>query len=187
MTFLEAVQCVAILSMNYPDTMKGMPDDERNAYIHNWHSFFQNDTQEEVLAAIRRIIASGTERFAPNIGMIREQIRKNREPAGTDMTEMEAWSLVKRALRNGSYGYRDEYAKLPPIIQRCLGSENTIREWAAQDVTELDTVTASNFMRSYRYRMQNEHEWDRLPEAMRDAIGRLSGNIFRPLELEGDE
>lgn len=186
MTFREAVECVAILSMNYPDTMKGISDDERNVYIYNWHSFFQDDTQEEVLTAIRRIIASGTERFMPNIGMIREQMRKNREPAGAAMTEMEAWALVKQALKNGSYGYHEEYAKLPPTIQRCLGSENTIREWAAQDVTELDTVTASNFMRSYRYRTQNEQEWERLPEAMRDEIGRIGTNIFRPLELEED-
>ena len=184
MTYLEAVQLVAILSMNYPDTMKGMPDDERNAYIHNWHSFFKDDSQQEVLQAITHIIATSTERFAPNIGMIREQMRKNREPAGTAMTEMEAWALVKQALKNGSYGYHEEYAKLPPIIQRCLGSENTLREWAALDVTELDTVNASNFMRSYRYRTQNEQEWERLPEAMREEIGRIGTNIFRPLELE---
>lgn len=187
MTIEEAVQIIAIIRMNYPDTMQGMSDDEKIAYAKNWHFFFKDDRAQDVLAAVQTIISTSQERFAPNIGMIREQMRKNREPAGAAMTEMEAWSLVKNALRNGSYGYREEYAKLPPIIQRCLGSENTIREWAAQDVTELDTVTASNFMRSYRYRMQNEQEWDRLPEAMREDIGRIGGNIFRPLELEGDE
>lgn len=187
MTLKEAGKIVGLLLFNYPDTLRDTSDEAFATYVRNWHSFFVEDRAEEVLAAVQSIIASSQERFAPNIGMIREQMRKNREPAGAAMTEMEAWSRVKQALKNGSYGYHEEYAKLPPIIQRCLGSENTIREWAAQDVTELDTVTASNFMRSYRYRMQNEQEWERLPEAMREDIGRIGGNIFRPLELEGDE
>ena len=183
MTIEEAVQIIAIIRMNYPDTMQGMSDDEKIAYAKNWHFFFKDDRAQDVLAAVQTIISTSQERFAPNIGMIREQMRKNRTPQG-GMSEQEAWSLVKNALRNGSYGYHEEFAKLPPIIQRCLGSENTIREWAAQDVAELDTVTASNFMRSYRYRTQNEQEWERLPEAMRDEIGRIGTNIFRPLELE---
>lgn len=187
MTKEEAGKIVGVLMFNYPDTLRDKSDEALTSYVENWHFFFRDDSYAEVMGAVQNIIASSQERFAPKIGMIREQMRKNREPAGAAMTEMEAWSLVKNALRNGSYGYREEYAKLPPIIQRCLGSENTIREWAAQDVTELDTVTASNFMRSYRYRMQNEQEWERLPEAMREDIGRLSGHIFRPLELEGDE
>ena len=186
MTIEEAVKIIAIIRMNYPDTMQGMSDDEKIAYAKNWHFFFKDDRAQDVLSAVQAIISTSQERFAPNIGMIREQMRKNREPAGAAMTEMEAWALVKQALKNGSYGYHEEYAKLPPTIQRCLGSENTIRELAAQDVTELDTVTASNFMRSYRYRTQNEQEWERMPEAMRDELGRIGTNIFRPLELEED-
>lgn len=172
MTLEEAAGILSIIFMNYPDTIRGFTKEERKAYAKNWHSFFVEDSAEEVLAAVQSIIASSQERFAPNIGMIREQMRRLRTPKG-GLSEQEAWELVKRALRNGSYGYREEYAKLPPIIQRCLGSENTIREWAAQDVTELDTVTASNFMRSYRAIKSAAEENDRMSPGQREALERI--------------
>lgn len=120
----------------------------------------------------------------PNVGQIREQMRKMAEPAG--MTEIEAWGLVKNALRNGSYGYAEEYAKLPPLVRRCVGSATQIREWAQMDSSEVDSVVASNFQRSYRAVSKQEADWQRLPEGFRQEMERLTGQIFRPM-LEGGQ
>lgn len=169
MTLNEATRIIAIICMNYPDTQRGMTDDERKTYAKNWHFFFKDDSYAEVLAAVQKIISSSQERFAPNIGMIREQMRKNREPKG-GLSEQEAWELVKRALRNGLYGYKEEFAKLPPTVQRCVGSENMIREWAAMESETLDSVVASNFMRSFRAIRQSAEEDARTPAAIREQL-----------------
>lgn len=169
MTQKEAAKIVDVLMFNYPDTLRNNSEEALVTYIENWHFFFKDDSYAEVLAAVQKIISSSQERFAPNIGMIREQMRKNREPKG-GLSEQEAWELVKRALRNGLYGYKEEFAKLPPTVQRCVGSENMIREWAAMESETLDSVVASNFMRSFRAIRQNAEEEARTPAAMREQL-----------------
>lgn len=172
MTKVEAAKIVGIILFNYPNTLRDVSDEAYITYIENWHSFFVEDRAEEVLAAVQSIIASSQDRFAPNIGMIREQMRKLRTPKG-GLSEQEAWELVKRALRNGSYGYREEFAKLPPTVQRCVGSENMIREWAAMETETLDSVVASNFMRSYRAIKSAAEENDRMSPGQREALERI--------------
>lgn len=169
MTQKEAAKIVDVLMFNYPDTLRNNSEEALVTYIENWHFFFKDDSYAEVLAAVQKIISSSQERFAPNIGMIREQMRKNREPKG-GLSEQEAWELVKRALRNGFYGYKEEFAKLPPTVQRCVGSENMIREWAVMESETLDSVVASNFMRSFRAIRQSAEEEARTPAAMREQL-----------------
>lgn len=169
MTKEEAGKIVGVIMFNYPDTLRDKSDEALKSYVENWHFFFKDDSYAEVLAAVQKIISSSQERFAPNIGMIREQMRKNREPKG-GLSEQEAWELVKRALRNGLYGYKEEFAKLPPTVQRCVGSENMIREWAAMESETLDSVVASNFMRSFRAIRQSAEEDARTPDAIREQL-----------------
>lgn len=182
MTLREATTIVGLLQFNYPDTMKDMTDEAYKVFVRNWHSFFVDDSFELVKAAVQAIIASSQERFMPNVGQIREQMRKMTAPAG--MSEAEAWGLVKNALRNGSYGYTEEYAKLPKLVQRCVGSATQIWEWAQMDADQVDSVVASNFQRSYRAVAKQEEEYQRLPEGFRQEMGKLTGQIFKPM-LEG--
>lgn len=177
MTLNEAKNIVGLLMFNYPDTLRENSDDALVTYIENWHFFFKDDSYAEVMQAVQKIISSSQERFAPNIGMIREQMRKNRTPQG-GMSEQEAWGLVKQALRNGSYGYKEEFAKLPPVVQRCVGSENMIREWAAMESETLDSVVASNFMRSYRAIRQSAEEEARTPESIRQQLEAFRENFL---------
>ena len=181
MTKKETAQIMAVLQANYPDTFKDKSEDMRNATVNLWHSVFERDPYPVVQAAVMAYIQTSTERFMPNVGMIREQIRKLTEPHG--MSEAEAWGLVKNALRNGLYGYHEEYEKLPPVVQRCVGSENTLREWAMMDGDSLDSVVASNFMRSFRAISKTEAEWAKLPPGFRDEMKKLSGQIFGRLEI----
>ena len=180
MTQIEAAKTVGLLQFNYPENFKSYTNDALEAYIRMWHSFFEEDPYDLVAAAVKAYIASSTERFMPNIGMIREQMRKLTQPQG--MSENEAWSLVMAALRNSAYGYREEYAKLPVAVRRAVGNENTLREWATIPTEALNTVVASNFMRSYRAIQKREEEWAKLPQAYRDEMQRLSGQIFERLE-----
>lgn len=183
MTKAETAKLLAVLQLNYPENFRGKSDAVIDAMVNLWHSVFERDSYQLVQAAVMAYIQTSTDRFMPNVGLIREQIRKLTAPDG--MSEAEAWGLVKNALRNGLYGYHEEYAKLPSVVQRCLGSENTIREWAMMGTDELDSVVASNFQRSFRAISKSEEEWAKLPPGYRDEMRKLSGQIFGRLELEG--
>lgn len=185
MTKEEAAKIVGIILFNYPDTLRDVSDEAYITYVENWHFFFKDDSYEEVMQAVQKIISSSQERFAPNIGMIREQMRKNREPKG-GLSEQEAWELVKRALRNGLYGYKEEFAKLPPTVQRCVGSENMIREWAEMESETLDSVVASNFMRSFRAIRQSAEEDARTPAAIREQLEAFRDKALLSIEAPSE-
>ena len=185
MTLEEAAKIVGILEFNYPDTRRHQSDEAYITYIRNWHSFFEHDRFELVEAAVRAYIATSTERFMPNVGQIKEQIRKLTSPE--DMSEGEAWALISKATSNGLYGYKEEYAKLPPVLQRVVGRPEQLREWAMMDTETLQSVVASNVQRSFRAISRSEAEWQKLPPGYREHMQRLSGQIFGRLELEGGD
>ena len=185
MTLEEAAKIVGILEFNYPDTRRHQSDEAYITYIRNWHSFFEHDRFELVEAAVRAYIATSTERFMPNVGQIKEQIRKLTAPE--QMSEAEAWTRIKKALSNGYYGAEEEYAKLPPVLQRLVGSPSRLREWAQMDADTVESVIGSNIQRSYRAISAQEAEWQKLPPGYREHMQRLSGQIFGRLELEGGD
>ena len=184
MTKKETAEIIAVLQTNYPENFREKSDTVLDAMVNLWHSVFQRDPYPVVQAAVMSYMQTSTDRFMPNVGIIREQIRKITEPVG--MSEAEAWSLVKNALRNGLYGFREEYAKLPPMIQRCVGTENTLREWAGIDLAMLDSVIASNFQRSYRAIARSENEWAKLPPGFRGEVQKMAVQMFGALD-EGPE
>ena len=185
MTLKDTRDVFAVLQANYPDTFMGLSDDAKMTTLKLWQRMFEQEPKALVMAAVESHIRSSTDRFMPNIGMIREEIRKlTAEP---EMTGQEAWALVARALRNSGYGYREEYAKLPPVIQRAVGSANQLHEWALMDAEEVQTVVSSNFQRSYRAIAENQKEIDKLPAGYREQIRELAGGFLKPLALEEGE
>ena len=185
MTKKETALILAGLQVNYPENFRGKSEEVMDATVELWSKDFSDDPYPVVQTAIISYIQSSTDRFMPNIGMIREEIRKlTAEP---EMTGQEAWALVARALRNSGYGYREEYAKLPPVIQRAVGSANQLHEWALMDAEEVQTVVSSNFQRSYRAIAENQKEIDKLPAGYREQIRELAGGFLKPLALEEGE
>ncbi len=111
-----------------------------------------------------------TSKYPPTIADIREQYRILTQP--NEMTGMEAWSLVSKAIRNGIYGYEDEFARFPDLVQKAVGSPEQLYIWAT-DEDYNEGVTRSNFLRSYDMAVEKEKENSQLPEKMREMIGDL--------------
>lgn len=187
MTEIEAGKIVALLQFNYPDTMRDMTKDALKIYIRQWQAFFADEPYALVEAAVKAHIVTSTDRFMPNVGQIKEAIRKMTATEEQELTEQQAWSLVAAALRNGIYGYREEYEKLPYAVQRAVGAAHNLKEWAMMDRETVNSVVASNFMRSYRGTAQAEKEWAKLPAGFREELQKLGGKMFRPLLEEGEE
>lgn len=132
-----------------------------------WAQMFSDDPVELVLAAVKSYIASDTSGFAPVVGQIKKIMI---DLQMDDMNENEAWSLIRRAISNGIYGSVEEYKALPPILQKVVGSPDQLTEWAM--LTDgLDTVVASNVMRSYRKELDRQRFERALPGDVRLALG----------------
>lgn len=103
-----------------------------------------------------------------------------------EMTEQEAWALVSRALTNGYYGAKEEFAKLPSAVQATVGDPEQLREWAAMDRATVQSVVASNFQRSYRDKAKHEREFAALPEEVK-SLSRSVAALFQPPEAAYQE
>ncbi len=183
MTYRETLQIMAILKTAYPNYYKGGSDLEQAAAL--WAELFADDDVLVVAAAVKAFIVNDNKGFPPVIGQIKTMVCDLTSPK--EMTELEAWGLVSAALRNSLYNSEDEYRKLPPVIQRIVGSPSVLREWAQSDINELQTVIASNFQRSYRAMAKSEREFIALPQSTKDILSKLAGEMDIKNALEGGE
>lgn len=176
----ETLAIMSVLKAAYPAYYRDMKKGDAENIVALWASMFADDPAEIVAAAVKAHIATDTKGFPPHIGAVKNAIAKLTQP--NEMTEMEAWALVKKATNNSIYGAREEFEKLPPMLQRLVGSPNQLREWAMMDSEVVASVVASNFQRSYKVRAASEREWLALPSDVKQVVGTLtSGMSMRQL------
>lgn len=113
--------------------------------------------------------------FEPKPADIIEKYNKlvNKE----ELNEMEAWLLVSKALRNGIHGAKEEFDKLPPLIQKAVGTSSQLRHWATTDECSIESVVQSNFMRAYRTICKREKEVDKYPQEVKMQIESLTNRL----------
>lgn len=184
MNRIETKQILAVLRSAYPNFYRGLPDSDLSGIVDLWAEMFKDDPVVVVAVAVKAMIASRTSTFPPNIGEIKAQIVKMQTP--DEMTEQEAWSLVAKALRNSCYGAKEEFAALPPMLQRLVGSPNQLREWAMMDAETVQSVVASNFQRSYKVRAASERSMLTLPADVKAAISSIAEKMKMEALPEGD-
>lgn len=165
MNTAETAQILGILKTAYPSSFK---DADTKAVIALWAEMFKDEPAPIVGAAVKALIASRKEGFTPTIGEIKEKIRLISEPSV--LTETEAWALVSKACKNGIYGYKEEFEKLPQDVQKAVGRPEQLREWAMMDEYTVGSVVASNFMRSYRAAAKRTEEYLQIPTEIRNLL-----------------
>lgn len=178
MTRDDTLKILAVLKAAYPNFYKDMSKTEADGIVALWGDMFSGDDYNAVAMAVKSFIATDIKGFPPVIGVIRNHLTKLMEPE--QMTEFEAWNMVKKALSNSAYGAKEEFDKLPPILQKLVGSPNQLREWGMMDLNQIQTVVSSNFMRSYRVRAENEREYAALPESVKTMSGLLAEKFKMP-------
>lgn len=178
MTKKEMAEIIAIMQSNYPDDFRGMSDKAMNAKINLWFMQFRDDDYMEVLAAVMAHIATDTNRFMPPVGVIKAKLTEIRLPE--EMTPQEAWELVSRAARNSAYNSGEEFAKLPPVVQRIVGTPMQLKEWASMDTDTLQSVVSSNFQRSFKVRASKEREFLALPSAVQQTMAQIASGMKMP-------
>lgn len=105
-----------------------------------------------------------TEETPPTVAGIRKQSAKLKADETDDLNETAAWSLVLKAIRRSTYYSDEEFAKLPPVVQRAVSSPRQLREWAMLEDVDGKTLTViqSNFQRTFRAEQQRERERSKL-------------------------
>ena len=180
----ETLAIMGVLKAAYPNYYRDMKRVDAEGVVELWHTMFEDDPAQIVAAAVKAHIASDAKGFPPHIGAIKQAIVELTKPTELELSEMEAWGLVRRAVSNGIYGSQKEFDALPPLVQRVVGSPNQLREWAMMDEDVVASVVASNFQRSFKARAAHAKEFLALPNDIRETMQRL-GNGMSAAALMG--
>lgn len=175
MTETDTIKMLTILRAAYPHSFKDMTSADTEAMVALWTRLFADDNPAVVSAAIDALIATRTVGYSPAPGEVKEQIRKLK--SANELDELSAWALVSKACCNGIYGYKEEYAKLPPEVQRAVGAPEQLREWAMMDSDTVQSVVASNFQRNYRTVQAREREFQKLPSSVASVISGVADHM----------
>lgn len=171
----ELLGIFALLEANYEAQFAKKTELNKKAMVNLWTEHFIDKDYNLVYAAVNTYIATDTSGFIPNVGQINEQIRNlTRKDA---MTEQEAFDRIYKAVCNSGYHAREEFEKLPPTLQRLVGSPNQLKEWAVMDASVFHSVVASNLMRSYKAVVKDEEFKQALPESVKQLLGDAVGNF----------
>lgn len=168
MTREETQRILMAIQAAYPNYK---PQDKTVA-VNTWCEMLSDYTYQQISVALKAYIVSDNSGFPPSIGQLVDKIQMISGPQ--ELNEMEAWSLVSKALRNGYYGAEQEFANLPPLVQEAVGSPANIRNWSQTDIESIENVIQSNFIRTYRTVVGRKREYARLPEDVRKMIGNSS-------------
>ena len=163
----ETIELLMMVQAAFPNYK---PPDKTVA-VNTWFLMLSDYPYQQVQMALKAYIATDTSGFAPSIGQIIDKMQMINSHA--EQNEMEAWSLVSKALRNGNYKSREEFEKLPDLVKEAVGSPENIHNWAQSDIKSIERVIQSNFIKSYRLVVNRQKEMQKLPKEIKAMI---SGN-----------
>ena len=173
----ETVDCIIYLDAAYPGAYKRFTEKKFETLVAVWYNTFSEYPVEMVMVGIQGYISSDTSGFPPSPGQVMKVIQNITRQQ--DMTGMEAWSLVKKAVNSARDKYEEVFNDLPPLIQKVIGGHHQLLTWGNVREEEFETVIQSNFMRAYEAEKQRQSQIEMIPERIRKMIpeGRKNGRI----------
>lgn len=168
MTKLETAKILAILTATYPTFYKDMKDEEMDGVIEIWTEMFKDCDYRLVSLAVKELINSYE--YPPTIATIKNKIYELTNTNDTSPTEL--WDKLLKAIRNGTYGYEEEFEKLPREVQEFVREPFQLHELASIDSNTIHTVVKGQFLKQIATIKQRQKEINMmLPETRKMILG----------------
>ena len=164
MTVNDARKIIAVMLVSYPN----FKPIDTELMATTWADMLNEYSYEQVSVALKCYITTDTSGFAPSIGQLIDKLKTVEQPQ--ELNELQAWGLVRKAINNSGYHSEEEFAKLPPLVQKAVGTPGQLKQWGMSDIESIETVAQSNFMRTYRAVVKREDEVSRMPIEIRHLI-----------------
>lgn len=132
-----------------------------------WNMMLSDYTYEQISVALKAYILSDTNGFAPGIGQLVDRVNTFSQPQ--ELNELEAWSLVYKAIRNSGYNSEYEFSILPEVVRKAVGTPNQLRMWA-MDENFNEQVVSSHFIRCYRSEIAKDKDFRKMPANIQSLI-----------------
>lgn len=139
----ETKKVLGIIIASYP-TYK---PENMQVTLNVWNEMLKDYDYGMVCAGLKAFISTDTKGFAPSIGQLIDYIAKLTKE--DEPNELEAWTMVKKALCDSTYHSQERFDELPELVQKAVGSASQLRSWG-MDMAFNESVAQSNFMKVYK-------------------------------------
>lgn len=172
MTKSEAAKIIYVMKSYYPGFFQKLSAKDIENMADAWQYALDDISYSDVSAGLKVFVRRDTKGFPPSPGQVIDCITKVHEPQ--ELTATEAWTLVVRAMSNSAYHSEEEFAQLPEVVQRAVGSARNLKELALMDSDTVQSVEKSHFIRTYNTCIQQGREIAKLPEGLRPVLARVA-------------
>lgn len=153
----ETIELMQEIEARYPNFAPSNPQKT----VDVWLEEFEDFPYEVVLAGVKTFASTDVKGYPPSIGQVKDKIFSL---ATINMPNVnEAWDLVQRAIADSTYHAEERFEKLPPLIQKVVGSPTTLRNWGQTDNSTIGTVIYSQFIKTYNSIYEREKEKAKIP------------------------
>lgn len=128
-----------------------------------WYTLLKDLDYQDAAAGLGKHLS--TSPYPPTVA----DIRNNTMP-DVEMNGEQAWALVFRAIERANYYSEEEFAKLPEIIQKSIGSPANLRELALMPTDTVNSVEKSHFLRIYEVERKRQKELAAMPKEIRERL-----------------
>ena len=163
----ETVKIIRIICDCYPN----YKPNNLTETVDVWNMMLSDYTYEQISLALKAYILADTNGFAPSIGQLVDRVNSFSQPQ--ELNELEAWSLVYKAIRNSGYNSEYEFSLLPDMVRKAVGTPNQLRTWA-MDENFNEQVVSSHFIRCYRSEVARDRDFRKMPANIQSLISNNS-------------
>ena len=163
----ETVKIIRIMCDCYPN----YKPNNLTETVDVWNMMLSDYTYEQISLALKAYILADTNGFAPGIGQLVDRV--NTFSQQQELNELEAWSLVYKAIRNSGYNSEYEFSILPDVVKKAVGTPNQLRTWA-MDENFNEQVVSSHFIRCYRSEVAKDRDFRKMPANIQSLISNNS-------------
>lgn len=142
MTREDIKKLLGMMTITYPNFKLTDP----TLAVDTWTMLLGDDNTQDIFDAFSVYAKTDTSGFAPTPGKLHMMVANRADPG---MTDGEIISLLTFASRNATYGFEEEFQKLPPLLQKAVGSPTTIRGWGVMEQDQL-SYTFNTIIKAYK-------------------------------------
>lgn len=161
----------------HPDNMKDT--------ITTWHLMLDDLDFKLMTAALKNFIRTNNTGFAPSIGQLIDEAHKITDDV--EISEIEAWTMVRKAISNSSYHAGEEFEKFPQEVKRAVGSPSQLRSWAT-DQNFNEAFVKNSFVKSYNSECKRKSDFQKyspkMQEIMKKTVAGIDANNLLGLPTE---
>ena len=166
MTRDEVKKLLAIMTTTFPN----YKIENVEQTIGTWQMLLDEYDANEIFLAFKGFVKNNNSGFAPSVSQLINQLEQPKDLAVMDVSE--AWALVRRAIGRGSHYSKAEFEKLPPLVQKAVGSAEQIHLWAI-DEDYNNEVVMSLFQKNYKTICERQRTYERLPQQLQTRVTQL--------------